>query len=60
MPDSVKITVILMTGLAMISSWMLDIDPVLQKTFLSLFLAAVAWNPIGIGLRAFARALTRG
>lgn len=57
MPDNVKITAMVATLIAMLGSWYLDVDPVLQKTFLSLFLASVAWTPFTAGLKAVAYAL---
>lgn len=51
MSDKVKITIIVMTGLALLGSWYLGVDSIIQTTFLSLFLAAVAIPPIGAGLR---------
>ena len=57
MPDSVKITAIVATLVAMLGSWFFGVDPALQKTFLGLFLASVAWTPVATGFKAIVRAM---
>jgi len=56
MQDSVKVTLLIVTFLAMLGGWYFSISPDLQKTFLSLFLAAVAWfSPVGGAIRTVGR-----
>ena len=58
MQDSVKVTLLVVTFLAMAGSWYFGIDPTLQDTFLGLFLAAVGWfSPVGGAIRAVGKAL---
>lgn len=58
MQDSVKVTLLVVTFLAMIAGWYFALPAALQDTFLSLFLAAVAWfSPVGGAIRTVGKAI---
>ena len=58
MQDSVKVTLLVVTFLAMLGGWYFAIPSALQETFLGLFLAAVAWfSPVGGAIRAVGKAI---